>query len=124
MSETNIAQTPERPEAPALQPPVDVIEDDGGITLYADMPGVPKEKLHVRIDAESLAIEGEIDLPIVKEMEASHVEVQSPRFQRAFTLGKELDGEKAEAEFRNGVLKLRIPKLEQAKPRRIEVRIA
>ncbi|MDR1164184.1 MAG: Hsp20/alpha crystallin family protein [Candidatus Accumulibacter sp.] len=121
MSETT--QTTDRAEAPVLQPPVDVFEDDYGITLYADMPGVPKEKLHVRIDAEALAIEGEIDFPTIEGLEASHVEVQSPRFQRAFTLGKELDGEKAQAEFKNGVLKLRIPKLEQAKPRKIEVRI-
>ncbi|MDR1367340.1 MAG: Hsp20/alpha crystallin family protein [Candidatus Accumulibacter sp.] len=122
MSETKIAP-PDRAQSPILPPPVDVFEDDCGITLYADMPGVPKEKLHVRIDAEALVIEGEIDFPIVKDMEASHVEVQSPRFQRTFSLGKELDGEKAQAEFRNGVLKLRIPKLEQAKPRKIEVRI-
>ncbi|MDR2508442.1 MAG: Hsp20/alpha crystallin family protein, partial [Candidatus Accumulibacter sp.] len=80
--------------------------------------------LHVRVDAEALSIEGEVELPVVKDMEASHVEVQSPRFQRTFTLGKELDSEKVEAEFRNGVLKLSIPKLEQAKPRKIEVRAA
>ena len=122
MSETKNLQPQERADNPVLQPPVDVVEDAAGITLYADMPGVPKEKLHVRVDAEALSIEGEIELPIVKDMEASHIEVQSPRFQRTFTLGKELDSEKVEAEFRNGVLKLSIPKLEQAKPRKIEVR--
>ncbi|MDR2507605.1 MAG: Hsp20/alpha crystallin family protein, partial [Candidatus Accumulibacter sp.] len=53
MSETKNLQAPERVENPVLQPPVDVVEDAAGITLYADMPGVPKEKLHVRVDAEA-----------------------------------------------------------------------
>jgi len=47
-----------------MMPPVDVIEDSTGITLYADMPGVPKEKLDVRVEADTLAIEGEISLAV------------------------------------------------------------
>ncbi|WP_263769187.1 Hsp20/alpha crystallin family protein [Propionivibrio soli] len=104
-----------------MSPPVDVVEDAHGITLWADMPGVPKEKLNVRVDADALSIEGEVALPLTSNMEASYVEVQLPRYQRTFTLGKELDSEKVAAEFRNGVLKLSIPKVENAKPRKIEV---
>ena len=111
-------------ETPALLPPVDVIEDALGITLYADLPGVPKDKLHVRIDADALTIEGEVSLPLAGNLEPSHVEVQMPRYQRTFTLGKELDSEKVAAEFRHGVLKLSIPKVEHAKPRKIEVQVA
>jgi HSP20 family protein len=77
-----------------MLPPVDVIEDALGITLYADLPGVPKDKLHVRIDADALTIEGEVSLPLAGNLEPSHVEVQMPRYQRTFTLGKELDSEK------------------------------
>ena len=114
----------ERQEAGVMLPPVDVIEDAYGITLYADLPGVPKDKLSVHVDADALSIEGEVALTVSQNMEASHVEVQQPRYQRTFTLGKELDSEKVVAEFRHGVLKLSIPKVEHAQPRKVEVQVA
>lgn len=108
----------------ALLPPVDVIEDAGGITLYADLPGVPKEKLNLQVEADSLTIEGEMGLAMPEGMAASHAEVSLPRYRRVFTLSKELDSEKVSAEFKHGVLKLRIPKAEHAQPRKIEVKVA
>ncbi len=108
----------------ALLPPVDVIEDAGGITLYADLPGVPKDKLSLQIDADTLTLEGEISLDMPEGMEATHAEVSRPRYRRTFTLSKELDSGKVSAEFNHGVLKLRIPKAEHAQPRRIEVKVA
>ncbi len=108
----------------ALLPAVDVFEDATGITLLADLPGVTKEQLHLHLEADSLSIEGEVALETPEGMEATHAEVSLPRFRRVFTLSKELDGHKVTAEFRNGVLKLRIPKLEHAQPRRIEVQVA
>ena len=108
----------------ALLPPVDVVEDTSGITLYADLPGVTKDKLHLQVEADSLTIEGEVALAMPEQMAASHAEVSLPRFRRVFTLSKELDSEKVSAELRHGVLKLRIPKAEHAQPRRIEVRVA
>ncbi len=108
-------------EQEAMLPPVDVVEDASGITLWADLPGVPKDKLNVRVEADTLTIEGEVSLPLAQGMEASYAEVQLPRYQRVFTLGQELDSDKASAEFRHGVLKLHIPKAEHARPRRIEV---
>jgi len=107
-----------------LLPAVDVFEDATGITLLADLPGVAKEQLHLHLEADSLSIEGEVALEMPEGMEATHAEVSLPRFRRVFTLSKELDGHKVTAEFRNGVLKLRIPKLEHAQPRRIEVQVA
>ncbi len=109
---------------PTLMPPVDVIEDSAGITLYADLPGVPKDKLSLHVEADTLTIEGEVALDIPEGMEASHAEVSLPRYRRVFTLSKELDSEKVGAEFAQGVLKLRIPKAEHAQPRRIEVKVA
>ena len=107
-----------------LLPAVDVFEDATGITLLADLPGVAREQLHLHLEADSLSIEGEVALEMPEGMEATHAEVSLPRFRRVFTLSKELDGHKVTAEFRNGVLKLRIPKLEHAQPRRIEVQVA
>jgi HSP20 family molecular chaperone IbpA len=126
---TNV-MTPARENAattrnePALLPPVDVIEDPTGITLYADLPGVPKDRLAVRVEGDTLTIDAELALPAPQGMEAGHAEVQRTRYRRAFTLSKELDGDKVGAEFSQGVLRLRIPKAEQAQPRRITVQVA
>ena len=111
-------------EDAALLPPVDVIEDAGGITLYADLPGVPKERLNLHVEGDTLSIEGELALPVPEGMEATHAEVKLPRYRRVFTLSRELDPNKVEAKFEHGVLTLRIPKAEHAQPKRIEVQIA
>lgn len=112
-----------RPET-ALLPPVDVVEDASGITLFADLPGVPKDKLSLQLEADSLTIEGEVALPVPEGMESSFAEVRLPRYRRIFTLSRELDSEKAVAEFNQGVLKLRIPKAEHAQPRKIDIKVA
>ena len=106
----------------ALMPPVDVIEDATGITLLADLPGVPKDKLTLHVEGDTLSIEGEVGMNMPEGMEASYAEVSVPRYRRVFTLSKELDPGKVSAELSQGVLKLRIPKAEHAQPRRIEIR--
>jgi len=108
----------------AMVPPVDVIEDAAGITLLADLPGVAKEKLSVQFDPETLTIEGELSLDTPGGLESSHAEVRLPRYRRVFSLSRELDTENTSAEFKNGVLKLRIPKAAHVQPRKIEVRAA
>ncbi|APW39231.1 heat-shock protein Hsp20 [Rhodoferax koreense] len=108
----------------ALTPPVDVIEDNGGITLYADLPGVSREKLQLQVEAGTLTIEAEADLAVPEGLTSSHTEVGLARFRRVFTLSKELDTEKVSAELAQGVLTLRIPKAAHAQPRRIEVQVA
>jgi HSP20 family molecular chaperone IbpA len=110
--------------APAMIPNVDVVEDDAGITISADLPGVPKDKLLLRIEGESLQIEGELVSDAPEGMEAIYAEVRLPRYRRAFTLSRELDTEKINASMKDGVLNLRIPKAEHAQPRRIEVKAA
>jgi len=108
----------------ALMPPVDVIEDSAGITLRADLPGVPKEKLKLQVEAGTLTIEGEVSIAMPEGMEATYAEVSVPRFRRVFTLSKELDTGKVSAEFKHGVLSLRIPKAEHAQPRRIDIKVS
>lgn len=120
-SETNPGR---KADEGALLPPVEVIEDGSGITLYADLPGVPREKLGILVEGDTLTIEGEVDLAIPEGMDASHVEVDLPRYRRAFTLSRELDSARVNAELSNGVLKLRVPKAEHAQPRKIEVQVA
>ena len=124
----NDAQVPPRAtEAsraePALLPPVDVIEDSGGITLKADLPGVPRDKLTLEVEDDTLTIEGEIAIEPPEGMGPTHVERDCARYRRAFSLSKELDASQVKAELANGVLTLRIPKAAHAQPRRVEVRV-
>lgn len=107
----------------ALLPPVDVIEDSAGITLYADLPGVPRDRLHLRVEGDQLSIEAEMALAVPEGMSASHAEVGLARYRRSFTLSKELDPEKVAAELSQGVLRIRVPKAAHAQPRRIEVQV-
>lgn len=107
----------------ALTPPVDVIEDQSGITLYADLPGVSRDKLHLQVESDTLTIEAEADLTLPEGLTSHHTEVGLARFRRVFTLSKELDTERVSAELAQGVLTLRIPKAEHAQPRRIEVQV-
>jgi len=106
----------------AIMPRVDVIEDHTGISILADLPGVPKDRLSLRVEGETLQIEGEIASDAPEDMEAIYAEVQVPRYRRAFTLSRELDTGKIDAALKDGVLTLRIPKAEHAQPRKIEVK--
>jgi HSP20 family molecular chaperone IbpA len=123
LANVNRAATEARNQ-PALLPPVEVIEDANGITLYADLPGVPKDKLVVHVEGDTLTLEGEMALPAIEGLEPTLVELDTPRYRRLFTLSKELDASQVNAEFAHGVLKLRIPKAAHAQPRRVEVRVA
>ena len=98
-----------------------VIERRRGITLYADMPGVSKDRLNAHVEGDVLVIEGDMGLEMPKDMEATHVEVNLPRYRRVFTLSKDLDPNRMQAELKQGVLRLHIQRAEHAKPRRIEV---
>ena len=120
---TNITRSDGKRAETALMPPVEVIEDVGGITLYADLPGVPRDKLSLSIEADTVTIEGEVNLDVPEGLEVTHAEVSIPSFRRMFTLSKELDANKIEAELSNGVLTLRIPKAEHAQPRKIQVNV-
>ena len=108
---------------PALLPPVDVIEDAGGITLYADLPGVSRDQLTLRVEGDQLSLEAALVLPVPKDMQATHAEVNLSQYRRAFTLSKELDADKVNAEFSQGVLRVRVPKADHARPRRIAVSV-
>ena len=105
----------------AVLPAVDVFEDASGITLLADMPGVPKEQLELKIEGDSLLVEGGVRPLTPEGLEAVYAEVRVPRYRRSFTLSRELDSARIEANLKDGVLTLRIPKQAHAQPRRIAV---
>jgi len=105
-----------------LLPPMDIVEDVEGISLIADLPGVSKDGLGIRVDGNTLTIEGEAELDMPAGLESTYAEIRSVHYQRSFTLSRELDSGKVDAELKHGVLTLRIPKREESKPRRIEVK--
>ena len=110
-------------EVATLFPSVDVIEDDNGITLTADLPGVTKENLAIRVDTDMLTIEGAVTLGESESMEPVYAEIRAAQYKRTFTLSRELDAAQIAASIKDGILTLHVPKLEQAKPRRIEVKV-
>jgi len=107
-----------------VRPPVDIWEDKDGITLCADMPGVSKDRLELRVDGNNLIIEGQVQLELSGKAEALYAEVRSSLYRRTFSLSGELETGKIEASLRDGVLTVRIPKRAELRPRKIEVRAA
>lgn len=112
-----------RPHERVVVPPVDIFEDDHGITVLADLPGVSRERLGVRVDGDSLIIEGNASpMAVPQTMELIYSEAQFPSYRRQFTLSRELDPSRIDAQLKDGMLRLTIPKSEDARPRRIDVR--
>ena len=105
----------------AIRPPVDIWEDKEGITLCADMPGVSKDRLNLRIDGTNLIVEGQVQFELPENAEALHADVRSSLYRRSFALSGELETGKIEASLKDGVLTVRIPKRAELRPRKIEV---
>ena len=117
------ATSQQQQQQPFVVPPVDVFENDHAITLLADLPGVQREQLHIRVDGDTLVLEATAQTGGPENMELVYGEAQCPAYRRQFTLSRELDTGRIEAQLRDGVLRLNIPKSEAARPRRIEVRV-
>ena len=105
-----------------LTPPVDIFEDSQNVTLLADLPGVAKDGLNIRVSEGTLYIEAEATVSTPTGLRLQHAEIRQPHFARAFSLAADLDTSKIDASLSDGVLKLTIPRREEARPRRIEVR--
>jgi HSP20 family protein len=120
--EPTAAEAKAREDNLAILPAVDIFEDDRGITVQAEMPGVAKERLNVQADRNSVVIEGEAAIELPSGMEAVYADVRSTRYRRSFALSSELEADRIEANLKDGVLTLRIPRRAEYTPRRIEVR--
>jgi HSP20 family molecular chaperone IbpA len=105
-----------------LAPAVDIFENSNGITVQAEMPGVSKDRLNVQADRNSLLIEGDVVIDMPVGIEALYADVQATKYRRSFVLSGELEADKIEADLKDGVLTVRIPKRAEFRPRKIEVR--
>jgi HSP20 family protein len=114
-------QSPARKPEHALIPAADIFEDADGISVVLDMPGVSKDRLHVKAEGNGLIVEGDAEIPMPEGMEAVYADVHAAHYRRSFGLTSELDAERIEAGLKDGVLTLRIPKRAELKPRRIEI---
>jgi HSP20 family protein len=103
-------------------PPVDIYETENEIVVRADLPGIDPNDIDIRIENNVLTIKGERRMQQeVKEENYYRGEAAYGTFNRSFTLPSAVDEDKINAEFRVGVLKITLPKKEQAKPKQIKV---
>lgn len=104
-----------------IRPAVNIIETTEGLTLTADIPGASKESLDVVVEKGILTISASVSHTMPGS--PAYTEFELANYYRQFTIPESLNHEKAVADYNNGILTLRVPKAELAKPRRIEVRV-
>lgn len=106
-------------------PVVDISETDADFEIKAELPGVKKEDLKVTLENGVLTLQGERKEEREEKGRRVHrVERSYGRFSRSFSMPDVVDESKVKAEFKDGVLSLRLPKSERAKPKAIEVKVA
>lgn len=102
--------------------PVDVSETESEVRVRASLPGIKTEDLDISVQGDLLTIRGETREETTSEGENwQRREIRSGSFSRSFTLPSDVDSDACEANFENGILELRLPKREEAKPRKIQV---
>jgi HSP20 family protein len=111
---------PTRAEEVFGAPPVDIFEDEDSLVVQADLPGIAPEGLDVRVEQRVLTITAHAEPP--PSGTPLHREYELTNFFRQFQLPEEVDTARIQAELKQGVLTLRLPRAPKEQPRRIEVR--
>jgi HSP20 family molecular chaperone IbpA len=108
-----------RQELPRIAPMVDIFENDDEILLHADMPGVTKDNITVNVD------NGRLEITATRRLQtkgsSSWQEFSDVEYRRVFSVPQSIEVAKVNAELKEGVLKLHLPKAEAAKPRNIKI---
>ena len=117
-SDTEIVEQSRR--IPTVSPLVDIYENDDEILLHADMPGVVKDNIKVNIDNGTLTLSAVRNLETKKS--ATWEEFGNVEYKRSFSVPQTIDVSKVDAELKDGVLRLHLPKSEAVKPRQIEIK--
>jgi HSP20 family molecular chaperone IbpA len=118
--------TPAEQTKPGLvfTPAVDIFETDKEITLLADMPGVKSKDLNIDLHENTLTLDGDVNAPEGTDEVDVFREYRTGKYYRQFTLSQVIDQSRIDAEMKDGVLRLRLPKVEAATPRKIAVKSA
>ena len=103
-------------------PAVDIFETDKDISVLADMPGVKAGDLNIDLHENVLTLDGEVNSPEGADEVDVIREYRTGKYRRQFTLSQVIDQSKIDAEMKDGVLRLRLPKIEAATPRKIAVK--
>jgi HSP20 family molecular chaperone IbpA len=103
-------------------PSVDIFETERELTLLADLPGVTAENLTIDLRENTLTLTGEVEPFERADEEDILIEYEIGKYYRQFSLSNVIDQSKIDANLTDGVLRLTLPKVEEAKPRKIEVR--
>jgi len=104
---------------------VDIHEDSNNIYLKAELPGIKKEELNIAVEGDTLTIKGEKKHESEVKEEQFHVmERTYGSFSRSFSLPTNVDSSNVRADYKDGVLTLTLPKKEESKPKKIEVKVS
>lgn len=106
----------------AFMPTADIFETVDALTVVLEMPGVSKADIDVSVDQGLLTIEGRIDFKKYEGLQPVYSEYNIGPYRRSFRISSQIDQSKIKAEMRDGVITLVLPKAEEAKPRRIQVK--
>ena len=107
--------------ARSFVPTTDIFETEPSLTLVLEMPGVDKSNVDINIENGVLTVQGRLDFSKYQNLQPVYTEYNIGHYRRAFTLSNKVDQGKISAEMKDGVLTLVLPKVEEAKPRRIAV---
>jgi HSP20 family protein len=113
--------SPQQSTARLWAPPVDVMENENELTLRLDLPGIELEAIDVQLTGETLTIRGERRIDRREGEAYLHMERPHGTFQRSFNLSVPVQSDSVHAEYKDGVLTIRLPKQEAVKPRKIQI---
>jgi HSP20 family protein len=103
-------------------PIADIFESRDALTVILEMPGVEKSNVDVRVEDGVLSVQGRLDLSKYQGLQPLYTEYNIGHYARSFQLSSKIDQTKISAELQDGVLSLNLPKIEEAKPRTIQVK--
>ncbi|NEX48138.1 Hsp20/alpha crystallin family protein [Pseudotabrizicola algicola] len=109
---------------PLWRPLTDIVETKDGVTLMLELPGVAAEDVDVALEKRVLTIRARSRETGPDKLRLVHAEYEPGDYERAFTLSEDFDADRIEAEMKNGVLTLRLPRSEATQPKTVKVRAA
>ena len=120
-TENNVQKAPEQ-QTLLFAPKVDILENQNEVVVFADMPGVDENSVNIDLEKNTLTISGEYNREDLSGFSTGNREFCTGNYERKFTLGNEIAQDSIKANVKNGVLKIILPKVKEAKARKITVK--